>query len=242
MEKRKMRKLAIGVLAAAALAGCGGGDDAATPTGLYNGSSGSRSVSTIVLGDDSYYQLYSPANNPTAVGGLVVGTGTFDGVRFASTDGRDYNLEGAGMKPATLTADVVTRSSFTGTLSSGAAAPAPFSSTYAPEIERSATLAALAGTYPGQVTFSLGARAGTFVVTPAGAFSTNINACAITGNATPRSDVNAYNLTLTFAGAPCVFPNVTFTGIARLDATGKLLGLVRNDAIAQAIVFMGTKQ
>jgi hypothetical protein len=237
-----MKKLAIGLVAAVVLVACGGGDEGVTPAGLYKGSSGSRSVTTVVLGDDSYYQLYSPPNAPNGVGGLVIGTGTFDGARFSSTDGRDYNMEGTGVKPASLTADLVPRSSLTGTLSSGTAAPAAFTGAYAPEIEGTATLAALAGTYPGQVTFSLGARAGTFVVTPAGAFSTNINACAITGNATPRADVNAYNLTLTFAGAPCVFPNVTFTGIARLDAAGKLLGLVRNDAIAQAIVFVGTRQ
>jgi hypothetical protein len=239
-----MRKLAIGAVAAAALAGCGGGgDDGATAIGLFNGTSSSnRAVSTVVLGDNSYYQLYSPVGNPTGVGGLVVGTGTFDGVRFTSGDARDYNMEGAGVKPATLAADVATRKSFNGTLTSGATTTMSFTSAYAPEIEGTATLAALAGTYPGQVTFSLGARTGTFVVTAAGAFSTNINGCPITGNATPRTDVKAYNLTLTFAGAPCVFPNQTITGIARLDAANTLFGLVKNETIAQAIVFVGAKQ
>ncbi|MDB5913515.1 MAG: hypothetical protein JWP22_2190, partial [Ramlibacter sp.] len=116
-----MRKLAIGAIAAAALAGCGGGDDGATATGLFNGTStSSRTVSTAVLGDNSYYQLYSPANNPAGVGGLVVGSGTFDGGRFVSSDARDYNMEGAGVKPASLSADVSTRKSFNGNLSSGA--------------------------------------------------------------------------------------------------------------------------
>jgi hypothetical protein len=238
-----MRKLVIGTLAAAALAGCGGGGDGSTATGLFNGTSTSgRTVSTVILGDDSYYQLYSPVNNPTGVGGLVVGTGTFDGTRFTSGDARDYNMEGAGVKPASLAGDIASRRSFNGSLASGTPASMTFTSAYSPEIEGTATLAALAGTYPGQVTFSLGARAGTFVVTSAGAFSTNINGCPITGNATTRTDLNAYNLTLTFGAAPCVFPNQTFTGIARLDAASKLYGLVKNETIAQAIVFVGAKQ
>jgi hypothetical protein len=231
------------MLAAAVLAGCGGGGDDANPTGLFNGTaSGSRSVSTTVLGDGSYYLLYSPAGSPAAVGGLVVGTGAIQDNRFSSTDARDYSMEGTGTKAASLSGDVATRQSFNGTLASGTSAPLTFSSTYSPEIEGTATLAALAGTYPGLVTFSLGGRAGTFAVTQAGAFSTNINGCPITGNAVPRTDVKAYNLTLTFAGAPCVFPNQTFTGIARLDAAGKLYGLVKNETLAQAIVFVGTRQ
>jgi hypothetical protein len=82
-----------------------------------------------------------------------------------------------------------------------------------------------------------------FNVTAEGAVSTVINGCTITGTVAPRADINAFDLTIAFAGPPCVIPsNLPFTGVAYLDtATGQLTSFVRNTAAGQGIFFRGTK-
>ena len=63
----------------------------------------------------------------------------------------------------------------------------------------------------------------------------------ITGTVAPRSDINAYDLTISFGGPPCVIPpGFPFTGVAHLSG-GQLLAAVRNTALQQAIVFAGAR-
>jgi hypothetical protein len=235
---KRASSLAVAVAAALLLASCGGGDPYA---GIWKGTlEGNRDVNALVLGDGTYYMVYSKPNS-TQQGGLIHGTGDFHGARVTSTDGRDYNWERRGSPPVTLEAKVGARQSVTGSVGGSK----PFTLTYQREFDYEADLASLTGAFVGKVWFVGGERNAVFTVTPAGAVSTNIDGCLITGQVSPRADGNAYDLRMTFGAFPCAFPNnTTFTGVAlfrgeerRLDAA------VVNPAVpifgAQGIAFTG---
>ena len=230
--------------AAAVLTACGGGGDEAplTPAGVYKGSSDTgRQLTTVVLGDGSYYRVYSGAT-PGRVGGGIQGAGTLADFTFSSTAGRNYSLEGFGTQPATLSASVSPSFGFRGTVDSGAAGTMTFDTPHTADSGGTASLGTLAGAYPGQVTFALGVRPAVFTVTEGGQVSSNINGCPITGSVAPRTDVNAYDLTIVFGGAPCVFPNAAFSGVAYYDATaGRLTSFVRHPVVPQALFFTGSR-
>jgi len=197
-------------------------------------------VTAILLSEGRSHLVYSGVGTPAAVGGVVQGTATIADRRFTSSDGVDFNLEGTGSAAGDISAEMLPPVSFGGSLRTGTATSVGFQAARSPVSDDAPSLAVLAGDYPGQVSFSLGTRAATFSVTAAGAVSSVINACDITGTVAPRSDINAYDLTITFGGAPCVFPNLSFTGAAHYSG-GRLLAAVRNTAIHQAIVFSGKR-
>lgn len=232
-------KACAALFATVLLASCGGGDPYA---GLWTGTMGSdREVNAIVLGDGSYYMLYSQAGKPDAVAGLVAGTADFHGAKLTSTDGLDYNWEVPMLpsKPVSLSARLSPRMSVAGSVD----AQRQFSLTYDKDLDGDARLSDLVGAFDGNAMFALGTRPGTFTVTAKGEVSTSINGCPITGTVAPRGDANAFDLTLTFGGFPCVFPGAVFEGVAvyreeqrRLDAA------VINKPFGQAIAFIGTKR
>jgi hypothetical protein len=228
------------------LTACGGGGDEApvTPAGVYQGSSDTgRELTTVVLPDGNYYMLYSGAT-PGSVGGGIQGAGTLADFTFASGAGagRNYSLEGFGTQPATLSASVSPSFGLRGTVDSGTAGTMSFDLPSTADSGGTASLATLAGAYPGQVTFALGVRPAVFTVTEGGAVSSSINACAIGGSVSPRTDINAYDLTIVFGGAPCVFPNASFSGVAYYDAAaGRLSAFVRHPVVPQAIFFTGSR-
>jgi hypothetical protein len=226
------------------LAACGGGDPYA---GLWLGTmSPQRQVSAIVLGDHSYYMLYSRPGKPGSIGGLVHGTGDFHGAKVTSTDAVDFNWEGPGpivvavTKPANLTASVGARQTLTGSVSTRGS----FTGSYDRDFDQiDARLATIAGTHVGEAVFFLGPRPATFVVTATGQVSTTINACSITGQVTPRGDTNAFDLTIRFGGFPCALPGAEFTGIAYYrEDLRQLQAAVVHGSRTQAIAFTGIKQ
>jgi hypothetical protein len=241
---RRLRGLALGCLAAALLAACGGGsDEVSSPafaSGLWRGaSSAGRDVDGVVLQDGSYYFLYSAAGTPGVTGGFVQGTGRFVGTTFTSSDLRDYSVEGAGVQAGSLAAEVRPKTALRADITTTRLRQV-FDTSYDSRYERPASLATLAGSYTGEVAFSLGRRPATFTVTPTGQVSTTINGCAIGGQVAPRAEGDVYDLTIVFSGAPCVFPNWTFTGVALLRGN-QLRGLVQDARRTQGIVFAGTR-
>jgi hypothetical protein len=222
------------LLAVAALSSCGGGDPY---VGLWEGTEdGSRPVSAIMLGDGTFYLKYAGAGG--TLGGLVRGTGDFHGATFTSTDGVDYHFAYPPQRPtaAAITAKHGGHQTFSGNVNG-----TPLSVTYVKPFDPDARLADLAGSYPGEVTFSLGLRQTTFDVTADGKLSTVLNGCTITGQVVPRPD-DAFDLTIQFGGAPCAFPGAAFQGAAiyshelqQLDAA------VVNATFGQAITFIARK-
>lgn len=243
-HRASLRTIALSLGSLLLLASCGGGDPYA---GLWLGKmSSQREASAIVLGDHSYYMLYSRPGNPASIGGLVQGTGDFHGAKVTSTDAVDFNWEGPGpfvvadTRPANLTARVDARQSLTGSVSTRGT----FTGSYDRDFDQvDARLATIAGTHVGEAVFLLGARRATFQVTPAGAVSTTINGCPITGQVSPRGDTNAFDLTIRFGGFPCAIPGAEFKGIAwyREDLRQLQAALVHASR-TQAIAFTGIKQ
>ena len=247
-----MKKTFLGASIAAMLAisGCGGGggdsgstSSASAAQGLWLGTtSTNRTVTGLVFSDGTYYVLYSPIGNPTAIAGVVQGTGTTSASTFSSSDGRDFNLEGLGVLTGTVSANYATKQSFNGTVAYTAGGNTSFTTTYSSAYETAPTLANVAGTYTGQVALSVGVQSATVTVSSTGAISGGGNGCSLTGTATPRTDGNAYTLSITFGASPCFFANQTFTGVAYYNsATKRLYGAAPNAARTDGVLFVGTK-
>ena len=222
-------KKILGLAAATVfVAGCGGGgggggDSDSSAEGLYSGTTTTgRAVTGLVLDDGTYYVLYSPVGSSNVIAGVIQGTGTSNAGTFSSGNARDFNLEGLGVLAATVSASYVAKQSLNGTVSYSAGGTTSFSSTYDANYEAAPSLAALAGTFAGQVASSAGNDNATVTISSAGAISgSGASGCALSGTVSPRARGNAFNASLTFGGAPCLFANQTLTGIAYFNATAK---------------------
>jgi hypothetical protein len=129
-----------------------------------------------------------------------------------------------------------------GTLACGAGGTASFTSTYNAAFEQAPSLAALAGTFTGQVASSAGIQNATLTVSSTGAVSGNAQGCIVSGSVSPRTDGNAFNGTISFGLTPCLLAGQTFTGIAFFDAPAKrLLAAAPNAARSTGMLFVGVK-
>ena len=257
---KKFQILGASLAATLALAGCGGGGGGgdggaatavdATPAsgasavqGLWIGNTTTnRTITGLVFSDGTYYVFYSPVGNATAIAGVVQGSGTVAASAFSSSNGRDFNLEGLGVSSATVTANYASKQSFSGMIAYPAGTITTFTTACNATYEAAPSLASVAGTFTGRVSLSAGAQAATITVSSAGAISGNSNGCSLTGAATPRSDGNAYNLSVTFGAAPCFLANQTLTGVAYYDSvTKRLYAVAPNAARSDGVLFVGAK-
>jgi hypothetical protein len=246
-----MKNVIAPLLVAAAFVGCGGGGveststapSTATAQGLWTGTtSTNRTVTGIVLSDGSYYVLYSPAGSPTLIAGVVQGNGASAAGSFSSSNGKDFNLEGYGVLPAAVAGSFTTKQSFSGTITYSPATSTTFTTVYDADFEVTPTLAALAGTFTGQVASSAGTQTATVTIASSGAISGSSSGCAISGTVSPRSDGNAYNVSLTFGPAPCALTGQTLTGGAYFrSATKRLYAVAPNSGRTDGVLFVGTK-
>lgn len=218
------------VAAALSLSSCGGGDPY---TGLWEGTlDGNIPVKAILLSDGTYYLQHVKFAGPEyAIGGVVRGSGDFQGATFKSIDAWNFRF-GLGPEPARITGKLGGHQTVTGAMNGK-----PLTLKYTKPFDPHGVLADLAGTYPGQVIFARGLRETTFEVTKDGALSTTLNGCSITGRVVPRAD-DAFDLTIKFGGAPCVFPGAEFSGAAMYSQDLKQLeAAVVNKTYAQPITF-----
>jgi hypothetical protein len=245
LARTKLITAAAALSVAALLAGCGGGDDNSGPsTGGWVGTTTSnRDLTAVVLSDGAYYLMYSAAGDASTVGGVVQGTAAISGDTFTSSDALDFNVEGAGIKPGAVAASLHPWDKFEGAFTPTSGTAESFQTRFdVIKTPGGPTLAQLAGAYNGNAGFALGVRPAVFTVTAAGAVSSSINGCAITGTATPRTDINGYDLTIAFGPTPCAIPNLSFTGIAYVrQDNGRLYAAARNAATKQSVIFSGTK-
>lgn len=246
MHPQTIRAAATGLLLAALLAGCGGGGDGASSTlNVWSGTTSTgRDIGGVTLADGTYYLLYSKAGDANTVGGALQGTATLTGEAFASSDALDFSAEGLGIRPSTVAGTLKDGASFDGSVTPAAGGTAVTfqTSTSGSLLFGTPSLQRLAGAYTGNAGFALGVRPAVFTVTETGAVSSTINGCAITGTAAPRTDGNAYDLTITFGGAPCALPGFSFAGIAYVRPdNGRLYAVARNAATKQSVIFSGAK-
>lgn len=249
---RTFRGLSGAVFSLLLVVGCGGGGGDSTPPpaaatsaeGLYSGTTTTgRAITGLVLDDGTYYVLYSPVGSATAIAGVVQGSGTSSAGTFSSSNTRDFNLEGLGVLSATVSASYVQKQSLNGTVSYSAGGTTSFSSTYDANYETVPSLAALAGTFTGQVASSAGTENATVTVSSAGAISgSGASGCAVSGSASPRTRGNVFNISLTFGGAPCLFANQTLSGIAYFNSAAKrLYAVAPNAGRTDGVLFVGVK-
>jgi hypothetical protein len=212
---------------------------------LYNGTTGDgRSTTGIVLDDGTYYFLYSFVGNPNLIAGVVQGDGTSTGATFTSNNAVDFNLQGLGVMPATVSATYHPKQSISGTVSYPTkGAFNTFGGTYNPLYEATPSLTALAGTFTGQAATSAGVETATVTIQSSGSLSgTGSSGCNFTGTATPRAHGNVFNVSISFGAAPCLFANQTLSGIAFFDANAKrLYTATPNETRTDGALFVGTK-
>lgn len=251
---RQMRLFGAAMLAAIILSACGGGGGgaggSATTTapsspaqGLWLGTTTTnRSVTNLLLGDGSYYMIYSPAGNPNAIGGVVLGTGSASGGKFTSSNAVDFNFEGLGVNAASMSVNYAAKQSFNGTVAYTAGGTSDFTSTYSATFETKPAVASITRTFTGQAAaFTTAAVNASLTVSAAGALSGDASGCAITGSISPRNDGNAYNVSLKFGAAPCTFANQTLAGVAYFDTASSTITIVApNAGRTDGVIFLGT--
>jgi hypothetical protein len=245
-----MKIAALGLCVTAMLSACGGGDDGPVLTlgatsGMWNGttSDSQREVSAVTLSDGKYFAVYSAAGGGATIGGGVQGTATVFNNQFISTDMLSFSVEGQAPVIGTFSASVDPSTSISGSANVPNQAPVTFQATFDQEFLNTPSLAAAAGSYTGEAGFALGIRPATFNISTTGEVTSTINGCPITGTVTPRTDGNAYDMSVVFGGAPCVLANLRFDGIVFLREGGNhLYSVSRNNAARQTIVFSGLRQ
>lgn len=249
-----MKKILVMFAFAVTLSGCGGGGDpapaappaapsATTALGLWTGTTdANRAMTGLVLSDGTYYVLYSRVGVPSLIASVVQGTSSMSGSTFSSVDGRDFNLEGAGVLPVTVSATAVTKQSLNGVVKYSNGTTTAFTSVYKADFEQTPALATVAGTYSGQVAFSLGVQNATVTVSSGGQLSGSGSGCAFSGTVAPRADGNAYNFSVTFGASPCFFSGQTLGGIVYFDsATKRLYAAAPNATRTDGVLFVGSK-
>ncbi len=232
---------------------CGGGYSASdvsslpqpTPTsaqGRWTGTTSTgRTVAGLVLEDSSYWLFYSAKNNPSILAGLVQGTGTSHSGSFGSSNTRDFNLEDAGIRSATMNGSYVPNKSFLGTIAYLTGDTESFSSTYDGDSESAPNLTLVTGTY-------VGLRADnhqvTLIVDAAGTLSGHSSdGCTVAGPLSPRATGNVFHTSVTLEGRACSTGNEPLTGVTFFDAaTNQLYIAALNSARTTSYLFLGTKR
>ncbi len=200
-----------------------------------------RTVAGLVLEDGSYWLFYSAKNNPNILAGVIQGTGTSHSCSFGSSNTRDFNLEGAGIRTATMRGTYVPNKRFDGTIAYFNGDTESFTSTSDADAESAPNLTLVTGTYSGLRTDN---HQVTVTVDAAGTLSDHASdGCTVAGTLSPRATGNVFHTSVTFGGDACRKGSETVTGVAFYDAaTNRLYIAALNDARTTRYLFLGTKR
>ena len=238
------------LLAAAALLASCGGSSSGPATGIYRGQSAAgNNVLAVVLSTGSFYVLYSPPANPGLVSLVNSGSGTPANGQFNAATILSVPLSFGAYTQGTIgngsfASTYVSGSTLNGTFSYLPSGSSTITMAYDATSTAAATVAQVARSYSG--TFSFYYPSGTnlytytptttFTVSPDGSISGTVACwttpvctsapcptvtCTVTGSIAPRSDVDAYDTTLsigsTTGGATPL--DGTYSGVGYYDAT-----------------------
>jgi hypothetical protein len=228
--------------------GGGGGDDddtvSGTAEGLWQGTTNAgRTVTGVVLDDDTYWVFYSIIGNSGVIAGVVQGNGTSSNGSFTSSNGLDFNFEGLGVTTFTLASTYAAKSSWDGTLNYSPSVTTTFTSSYDSDYDLTPSLAAIAGTYSGS-SFSPGGPESTGVaITSTGDISgIGVGGCMFSGSVSPRANGNIFDISITFDSGGCVVGISTATGVAYFDVPTKQFTSVGLDSTRTGgFIFIGNK-
>jgi hypothetical protein len=251
MNKRRCVALFIAGLLSAC--GGGGGDQAVDAPatsgpkaeGLWVGSTSTdRSITGLVLETGDYWVLYSSPNNSGVVAGVVQGNYAATASTLESSDGKDFNMEGAGITAVTVRGSFNPKATFNGQINyPNASGTVTFSSSYQATYEKPASLADITGTFTGVSASSGETEGASLSISSTGNITgTDASGCAFTGTAKPRAKSAVYDLNVTFKGGVCVSGTNTLTGIGYFDATNRrLFGAGANQGRTSGFMFIGQK-
>ncbi|MBK9949334.1 MAG: hypothetical protein IPP12_19430 [Nitrospira sp.] len=200
-----------------------------------------RAVAGLVLEDGSYWLFYTARDNPNILAGLVQGTGTSHSGSFGSSNTRDFNLEGAGIRAATMNGSYVPNKSFLGTIAYFNGEVENFTSTPDADSESALNLTQLTGTYTALHTDN---HTVTVTVESAGTLSgDSTDGCTVAWTLSPQGKGNVFHTSVTFGGDTCRQGTETLTGVAFSDvATQRLYIAALNHTRTTSFLFLGVKQ
>ena len=173
--------------------------------------------------------------------GLIQGTGTSHSGSFGSSNTRDFNLEGAGIRAATMRGTYVPNSSFQGTIEYVNGEEQSFTSQYDANSATLSNLSQVAGTYTGVRT---GNHSVTVTVDATGRLSGHSSdGCTIAGTLSRRPKGNVFHTSVTVEGATCHAETETLTGVTFYNAaSNRLYSAALNNARTTSFLFLGTKR
>jgi hypothetical protein len=219
-----------------------------TSAGVYKGALAShRAATLLMLYDGTAYLFYGPdAPGNAALGGVVVvfaGQQSSDG-QFKSIQATNFTFRPPGGARVSMSVDFSHAPNVAGAVvASGDAAASPlnFAAVADQMLGQTPSLAAAAGLYSGQAGSTKGRTSAQVTVTADGLLAgTMPGGCVFQGKIAPHAGLDAYDVSLTFGGAPCPEPGVSVAGNAVLDA-GRLLAALPATDRSDVFYFVGGK-
>jgi hypothetical protein len=236
--------LPAALLAAALLAGCGGGIELGyydddfdhggghgsaldRAAGFYEGTDAAqRKVSVMVIETGRYYVLYGPAGSPQSslIEGVILGDGTAGGSTFTSLSFADLNFTNQTAAGGALAATFSLQRYFDANIGYAGGATDSFAADYSFDYEQRPALATIAGSYAGQLAALSGVGDASLSIDVAGGLSlgTTAGGCGASGSIVPHPFGNVYDVTLSF-GPGCPAAGRSLSGHARFDAASRSL-------------------
>ncbi|MDR5833628.1 hypothetical protein [Caballeronia sp. LZ034LL] len=251
-----MRRHAPIAAAAAAiiLTACGGGGSdngpstpvsTASAAGLYSGNTDSnRQASVLILDDGRLYSIYAVAGNTDFIAGGVIGAVASSNGKLSNGSGIDYNLEGQGSSAVTLSGAYSAKASLNTTILYANGAKTTFVGTYDPSYDTVPMQATVTGTFKGEsVTSGGNDRNVTLTADATGSITGTGTSCSFTGSIKPHASGNVYDLTISFGGGNCAYPNTTASGVAVMTGTTMRAELQTLQSPTKAgVLFVGARQ
>jgi len=245
-----MQRRLIAAGAAVLIAGCGGGGGntsapAPNPTaaGQYIGlTPDNRAVTTTILDTGKVYSQYSVAGQPGVIAGVVAGTAQSSSGTLSNGVGLDYNLEGEGTSPVTITGSYAAKQSLDATVAYSNGAKTATHHIYDTTYDQVPSLATIPGTYSGTSAVAAGSDAVTLTIDGAGAITGQGTACRFTGTIKPHPTGNVYDITIAFSGdAGCAYPTTTAFGIALFSGSQRVVHAMLQTPANAGILFLGSR-
>lgn len=233
--------------------GCGG--DAANPftqdqtdaEGVYRGVTDTgRDWLGIVLGTGDYYILYgAESGGPDEFAGVVHGMARTERGEFASSDAIDFNLEGRGIAPVSVSARYQPGVYMNGAVVYGPEDRSTFTGgAHVPSNEAAADVLVTAGAYSGQTEAPDGGGGQARLQIAPDGYLTGAGgpACDFSARLTPTGNRNVFNFSLHFMRPECGFGERDLDGIVYHDIdTGSLYAIAPASERDGGLFFYGER-
>jgi hypothetical protein len=213
--------------------------------GVYKGTlkGSSADVTLLTLFDGSAYLFYGGPGSTGLAGVAVAANGaqTSDG-RFSSNAALDYRVGTAPAVPVVFMTNFAQAPAVSGAIVDKDGSPnLAYTASAAPMLDAKAGPTRAEGLYNGRGMSLGGATDARITIALDGyAAGTMSSGCMFQGNISPRTGVNAYDVSLTFGPAPCTQPGATMKGNAVLDGARLMMALPNKDR-SNVFLFDGRK-